>query len=77
MPDDISDAIETAATDGVHSASVDGQTVQAKPIDELIRAKQFLAAETAMSGTNSNGGPRGAWGRVVRNRAAANGGGPQ
>jgi uncharacterized protein YajQ (UPF0234 family) len=45
----VTDAIAAAAT-GPQSATVDGVTVTAKPIDDLIKAAKFLKQEEAKSG---------------------------
>jgi len=46
---DISDTIETTATDGVQRASVDGRSVDAVPIPDLVRADQYVSGKTAAS----------------------------
>jgi hypothetical protein len=58
---DISDTIETVASDGVQSASVDGQSVDAVDISKLIEADKYLAAKAAGGETNSKGGQRSGW----------------
>jgi hypothetical protein len=58
-----------AATEPV-SASVDGQSVTSRSLKDLADYRDRLAAQTALAG------PRGGWGRVVRNRAVPPGGGP-
>ncbi|MBY0515100.1 MAG: hypothetical protein K2P78_14500 [Gemmataceae bacterium] len=46
---DLSPQIEQAGSDPA-SVSVDGLTVAAKPVDQLIKADQYLAAKSAASG---------------------------
>jgi hypothetical protein len=70
---DISDTIETTATDGVQSASADGRSVAAVPIPDLIAAKQFTAGEAAVADTNENGGPRSLWNRLRPGKAVFGG----
>lgn len=43
---DLSAQIETAAT-GPSMVTVDGETVKARSIDEMIKADRYLAAKTA------------------------------
>lgn len=63
MPDsDVADAIETAAIEGVQSATVDGQSVTQQSLKDRIAADQYLSGRDALSGSNSNGGPKSAWG---------------
>lgn len=45
---DLSNDIETAATDPA-SASADGESVQARPLSELIEADKYLKANTGAS----------------------------
>lgn len=61
---DLSEQIETTATDGVASATVDGRSATAVPIPDLIAADRYLAGKTAVEGTNPNGGKRSAWGKT-------------
>ena len=61
MPE-ISDTIETAATDGIQSTTVDGRTTVATPIPDLIAADKHIAGRTALTGTNDRGGSKSAWG---------------
>lgn len=72
MPD-ISDTIETTASDGVQSASADGRSVTAVPLPDLIQADKYLAGKTAAEGTNDNGGPRSLWTRLRPAKAAFGG----
>lgn len=43
------------------SASVDGQSVTSRPIQDLIAGEDKLAAKTIAAGVNANGGPRSGW----------------
>lgn len=64
MPDPVTaDSIAEAAANP-QSASVDGQQASAHPIPDQIEAAKFAASNTALDGTNDNGGPRSAWGRL-------------
>lgn len=43
MADEITDAIEQAATEGIASVSIDGETTTARSIPDLIAADKHLA----------------------------------
>lgn len=62
MPDldDIQDAVAQAGVDPA-KASVDGQSVDAQDPLKLIEVEKHVAGRTALSGTNSNGGPKSPW----------------
>ncbi len=51
MADDLSDQIRDAAA-GPQQVTVDGQTVQQRPLDELIEADRYLASKTAATKTH-------------------------
>jgi hypothetical protein len=57
---DLSDQIEQAANDPA-AASVDGQSVTATPIPDLIAADKYLAAKEAAAVTSPTGPRRSAW----------------
>jgi len=46
MADDLSDQIRDAA-EGPQQVTIDGQTVQERPLAELIEADRYLAGKTA------------------------------
>lgn len=69
-----SELIDAAAAP--QSVTVDGQTVSERSVEQLIKADQYASAKTALAGTNSNGGPRSAWGRTRAAVAVPPGGGP-
>lgn len=54
MPDpaDLSPQIEAAVVAGVASATVDGQTVTAIPIQDQIAADRYLASKAAVKNRN-------------------------
>lgn len=55
MSDELTQAITDAATTGISSMTADGQTVNARPIPELIAADQYLAGKTAASKNRRRG----------------------
>jgi hypothetical protein len=63
MPD-LSELVETAAAKPA-SATVDGQSMSAVSIPDLIEAAHFQAGQAAVVGTNDNGGPKSGW-RMTR-----------
>jgi hypothetical protein len=65
---DLSTTIETAAGNP-SSASVDGQSVNARPLTEVIEADRYLKGNDALAGTNLNSGPRSGWGCLRTARA--------
>ena len=76
MPDasDIAETIAEIAADGIQSATQDGRTAVAKPIGELDAARKIVAAESAVSGPNVNGGSRSLWGSLRPARVIPPGG---
>jgi hypothetical protein len=48
-PPDLSQQIQDAAEAGVSSVTIDGQTVSAVPVKDLIEADRHLAAKAAMA----------------------------
>lgn len=70
MATDYEAILEDAATAGVQSVTSDGQTVSAHSLSDQIKLADRAAAKAAVAA------PGGAWGRVVRSRALANGAGP-
>ena len=60
MADITSEDISTAALDPV-SATADGVSATARPIPEMITARNDARAEEALSGQNAQGGPRSGW----------------
>ena len=67
MPD-LSDTIEQL-TDEPQAASVDGQSSTNQDISKVIEADKYLGSKTALSGTNSNGGPVSGWNNGVTRAA--------
>ena len=57
MPDDLDDAIESAAAQP-QQASVDGQSVTQRSLSELIEADRYLARKRAQAAANPNFGVR-------------------
>lgn len=51
MADEIEDAIEEAATDGVKRARTDAGEVEAHPIKDQIEADRYLASKAAARNT--------------------------
>jgi hypothetical protein len=51
-PTDLSPQIEAAVVAGVQSATVDGQTVTAIPIQDQIAADRYLASKAAVKNRN-------------------------
>lgn len=75
MPELTADDIATAATKP-QSASVDGQSASAHPLNQQIEASQYQAAETALDGDNDNGGGKSGWGNRITRKARARFRGP-
>ena len=46
-PTDLSSVISDAATAGVQSVTIDGNTTEATPIPDLIQADRYLASKAA------------------------------
>lgn len=76
MPD-LTPQIEDLATDGVQSASVDGRSVTAVPLDQLIEADKYLKSLEAVEDPSPSGGPKSAWRGLRMGRAIPPGAGPQ
>jgi hypothetical protein len=57
------DSIAQAANE-VASATVDGQSATAVPIDQQIAAAKFKAAQDALAGANAGGGAKSGWGAL-------------
>jgi hypothetical protein len=55
-----SEALEQAVADP-QAATVDGQSVDARPLPDLIAADKYAKARAALRGANANGGPRSGW----------------
>lgn len=53
MSDEINDAIEQSATDGIKQVTSDGLTVQSHSLPEQIEAAKFLGAQKALKGGKS------------------------
>lgn len=68
MPDLDADVIAEAAQKPA-SASQDGRAAAAHPIPDQIEADKYQKAQTALTGTNPNGGPRSGWGGLRAARA--------
>ena len=66
---DLSDDIETAAAEPL-KASVDGQSVESRSIDDIIKADQYLAGKTATTSGQS------AWSQTRMAKASFPSGGP-
>ena len=49
MADTINDKIEQAAKAGFSKVTIDGQSVEAMPIDDQIKAADYLAKQSAAS----------------------------
>ena len=62
------DLIAEAAT-APASASVDGQSATAVPVDQQIAADVYAKSATTASGANANGGARTGWGALRPARA--------
>lgn len=68
-PDEIAAAAAQAAAEGVASATVEGRSATAiDPLKQLDVADRIQARQ-ALTGTNSNGGPRSGWGATRPARA--------
>ena len=50
MSDELAESIETSATSGMKSVTVDGQTVTSHDISQQIAADKYLRNKSAMSG---------------------------
>ncbi len=61
MPDDLTETITDAAQEPAEAAG-DGHSVKSRTIDEMIAADQYAKAQTAVTGTNDQGGPKSPWG---------------
>lgn len=72
MPDLTPESIAEAATKPA-SASQDGRSAAAVSIPDQITAAKFAAAESALEGTNDNGGPVSGWSKLRTARASSNG----
>lgn len=59
MPD-LSDQIEADAAK-LSAASNEMGSFTKRPLTELIEADKHLKGETALTGTNQNGGPKSGW----------------
>jgi len=68
MPNLDDDFLETAATRPAEAAGDAGSAKQHK-LPELIQALDRKAGVDAVAGTNSNGGPKSAWGLLRPARA--------
>lgn len=55
--------IDTAANQP-QSASADGQAVTQRSIQDLIAARRDVDAQTALTGSNTNSGPKSGWGAL-------------
>jgi hypothetical protein len=76
MPDPVTaDSIAEAAA-SPQSASVDGRSATAVPIDQQLKALDRLEAAEALEGTNASGGPVSGWSKM-RTAKYRNCGGPQ
>lgn len=70
---DLTDTIEDAAQTP-ESASQDGLSATARPLPDLIETDKYLKGQAALTGNNSNGGPRSGWGGLRPARAVLPGG---
>ncbi len=61
MADDLTDAITDAAQEPAEAAG-DGHSVKSRTIDEMIKADQYAKAQSAVSGSNDQGGKKSPWG---------------
>jgi hypothetical protein len=57
------DDLETLATQPA-SASGDAGSVTSRPAEDVIRLAGAAAGQTAVAGTNAQGGPRSLWNRL-------------
>jgi hypothetical protein len=69
VPDAVSAESIAEAANSPASASVDGRSAAAVPIDQQIAADRYAKGATALSGTNPNGGKRSGWGKLRTGRA--------
>lgn len=59
-PTDLAAEIARTAADP-QSVTVDGETVAAQPLPDLIKADQYLAAKKSLAGSAARGGSRSLW----------------
>lgn len=67
MPNLTDQITEDAALPSVHAT--DGQQTTARSLGELIEADKYLKGQSALEGTNANGGPVSGWGGLRTARA--------